>query len=79
VTLEDDEADTPDPEAAVSVSVDAGAEPASELSKELWWDVEDKCYVDDDPRPIPPLEHKGLASTLAQPHSYHHPPRSLQD
>jgi hypothetical protein len=59
--LEDDESDTPElaPE-AVAVSVDAGADPASELSKGPWWDVEDGCYVDDDFRPIPPLEQEGF-------------------
>jgi hypothetical protein len=38
-----------------------------------WWDVEDGGYVDDDLRPIPPLEQEGLASTPAQyhPHSRH--------
>jgi len=59
VVLEDDELDTPEPApeaAAVSVSVDAGADPASKLSKGPWWDVEDGCYIDDDFRPIPPLE-----------------------
>ncbi|CZR65297.1 uncharacterized protein PAC_15197 [Phialocephala subalpina] len=41
-----------------------------------WWDVEDGCFVDDDLRPIPPLEQEGLASTPAQgqPHFHHHPP-----
>jgi hypothetical protein len=74
VVLEDDEADTPEPApeaAAVSVSVDAGADPTSELSKGPWWDVEDECYV----------EQEGLASTpaLAQPYSHHDPPWSSQD
>lgn len=84
VVLEDSESDTPEPApqaAAVSVSVDAGADPASELSKGPWWDIEDECYVDDDLRPIPPLEQEGLASTpaLAQPHFHHHPRGSSQD
>jgi hypothetical protein len=82
VVLEDDEADTPEPApeaAAVSVSVDAGADPSSELSKGPWWDVEDECYIDDDLRLIPLLEQEGLASmpALAQPHPYHDPPGSL--
>jgi hypothetical protein len=56
VVLEDDEADTPDPEAAVvSVSVDATADPASGLSNGLWWDVEDECYINDDLCLIPLL------------------------
>jgi hypothetical protein len=50
---------------SVTVSVDAGTDPASELSEGLWWDVEDKYYVDDDFHPIPPLEQEGLASTPA--------------
>jgi hypothetical protein len=84
VVLEDDESDTPEPvpeATAVSVSVDAGANPASEPSKGPWWDVEDECYIDDDLRPIPPLEQEGLASTpvRAQPRFHHHPPRSSQD
>jgi hypothetical protein len=67
VILEDEESDTPEPVpqvAAVSVSVDAGADLASKLSKGTWWDAEDECYVDDDLHPIPPLEQEGLASTL---------------
>jgi hypothetical protein len=84
VVLEDDESDTPEPvpeAAAVSVSVDAGTDPASELSEGRWWDVEDECYVGDDLRPIPPFEQEGLASTpaLAQPHPHHDPPGSSQD
>jgi len=82
VVLEDDESYTPEPvPEAVSVSVDAGADPASGLSDGPWWDVEDERYVDDDFRPIPPLEQEGLASTpaLAQPHSHHDPPGSSQD
>jgi len=68
VILEDDELDTPDLEAAVIfISVDAGADPPSELSKGPWWDVEDECYINDDLRPIPLLEQEGLTSvpTLA--------------
>jgi hypothetical protein len=57
VALEDDELDTPEPvPEAVALSVDAGADPASELSKEPWWDAEDECYVNDDLCPIPLLE-----------------------
>ena len=49
VVLEDDESYIPEPvPEAVSVSVDAGADPASGLSKGPWWDAEDECYVDDD-------------------------------
>jgi hypothetical protein len=81
VVLEDDESDTPEPvPAAVFVSADAGTDPASELSKGPWWDVEDECHVDDDLRPISLLEQEGLASTpvLAQPHPHHDPPGSSQ-
>ena len=42
--------------ATISVSVDAGANPTSELSKGPWWDVEDEYYIDDDLYLIPPLE-----------------------
>ena len=78
MVLEDGESDPPKPAphaAAVSVSVNASADPAFKLSKGPWWDVEDEYYVDDDLRPIPPLEQEGLGSTpaLAQPHSHHHP------
>lgn len=60
--LEDNELDTPDPEAAiVSLSVDTGADPPSEPNKGQWWDVEDECYVDDDLCLVSPLEQKGLA------------------
>jgi hypothetical protein len=84
VTLEDDEADTPDSKAAVvSVSVDAGADSLSELSNGPWWDVEDECYVDDDLRPIPLLQQEGLASVPAlaqgQPYSHHYPLWPSQD
>jgi len=66
VVLGDDESDTPKPvPEAVAVSIDAGADPASELSKKPWWDAEDECYVDDDLHPIPPLEQEGLTSTPA--------------
>jgi hypothetical protein len=83
VILEDDESNTPDPKAAaVSTSVDPGADSAFELSKlidpsghEAWYDIEDDCVVDEDLRPFPPpLEQEGLASTLtqSQPHSRYH-------
>jgi hypothetical protein len=89
VILEDDESDIPEPEpeaTAVSASVDAGADPAFDLSKpvypsshEAWWDVEDGCYIDDDLRPISLLEQEGLASTPDQPHSCYHSPRPSLD
>jgi hypothetical protein len=89
VILEDDESDTPEPEpeaTAVSASVDAGADPAFDLSKpvypsshEAWWDVEDGYYIDGDLRPIPPLEQEGLASAPDQPHSRYHSPRPSLD
>jgi hypothetical protein len=82
VILEDDESNTPNPEAAVvSASVDVGADSAFELSKpidpsghEAWYDVEDDRFVGEDLRPFPPLEQEDLASTEAQgqPHSRCH-------
>jgi hypothetical protein len=60
VILEDDELDTPNPEAAAEPS-----KPTDPPGHGPWWDVEDGCFVDDDLRPIP-LEQEGLASTLAQ-------------
>lgn len=87
--LEDDESNTPDPEAvATSALVDYGADSAFELSKpidlsghEAWCDVEDDCFVDEDLCPFPLLEQEGLASTLAQgqPHSRYHSPRPSHD
>jgi hypothetical protein len=82
VILEDDESDTPDPEAA--------AVSAFELSKltdpsgyELWYDVADERFVDEDLCPFPPHEQGGLASTPTpaqdQPHSCHHSSGSSQD
>jgi hypothetical protein len=50
---------------SVTISVDAGTNPASELSEGPWWDVENECYVDDDFYLIPPLEQEGLALTPA--------------
>jgi hypothetical protein len=68
VILEDDESNTPDPEAAaVSALVDAGAHSAFDLSRpidlsghEAWYDVEDDCFVDEDLCPFPLLEQEGL-------------------
>jgi hypothetical protein len=84
VILKDDRSDTPNPEAAaVSTSVDAGADSAFRLSKpidlsdhEAWYDVEAGCYVDKELCPFPLLEQEGLAPTLAQgqPHSRYHSP-----
>jgi hypothetical protein len=89
VILEDDKSNTPDPEAAaVSASVDAGADSAFELSKPIdltdhkaWYNVEDDRFVNEDLRPFPPLEQEGLASALAQsqPHSRYHSPRPSHD
>ena len=59
MVLEDNKSDTPEPvpkAATVPVSVDAGANPPSKLSKGLWWVVEDEYYFNDDLYPIPPLE-----------------------
>jgi hypothetical protein len=73
VVLEDDESDIPNPKAT--------AEPSKQIDQSshgLRCDIEDGGHVDDDPRPLPPLEQEGLASTpmLAQdqPHSLHHSP-----
>jgi hypothetical protein len=65
VILEDNKSDIPEPDpeaAAVSASVDTGADPASELSKGPWYDGEDKCYIDNDLHLIPLLE-QGLTPT----------------
>jgi hypothetical protein len=89
VILEDDEPDTPDPEAAaVSASVDAGADSAFELSKpidpsdhEAWYDVEAGCYVEEElPLGLEP-EQECLASTPVHDHSHsrYHSPRPLHD
>ena len=61
---ENDKLDAPDLEAvAVSASVDAGANPAFELSKpndpsshEAWCDVEDNFFVDENLCAFPPLK-----------------------
>ena len=74
--LEDDERDISDPitdSEATYNSINAGPAPAFELSqcadpsdRELWWDVEEGCFVYADLHPHPPLEYEGLASTPAQ-------------
>lgn len=87
--LEEDESDTPEA-AAVSSTVDAGADSAFEPSKptdpsdyKLWYDVEDERFVDKDLFPIPPLEQEGSASTPTpdqdQLHSRHYSTGSVQD
>jgi hypothetical protein len=90
VILEDDESDTPDPEAAaVSASTDAGTDSAFELSKpidpsghEAWYDVEAGCYVDEElPLGLEP-EQEGLAASTPvhdHGHSRYHSPRPLHD
>ena len=88
--LEDDESNTPDPEAAaVSALVDAGADSAFELSKpidpsdhEPWYDVEAGCYVDEELPPGLEPEQEGLAaSTPAHDHGHsrYHSPRPSHD
>lgn len=81
VIVEDDELDTPEPvpkAAAVFVSLGADTDSACELGKGRCYDSEDKCYVDDDLHPNPPLEQERLASTptLSQSHFHRQPPRS---
>jgi hypothetical protein len=71
VILEDDESNTPDPEAAaVSALVDTCANSAFELSKpidpsgpERWFDVETGCYVDEELPPGLEPEQEGLAAS----------------
>jgi hypothetical protein len=67
VTLEDDEPETPDPEATAE-----RIKPTEPPDHGPWWDVEDGCFVGDDLCPIPLLEQDGLASTptLAQGQAY---------
>ena len=74
--LEDDESDTPNPEATTEPSM-----PTDPPGHGPWWDVEDGCFVDNDLHPIPSLEQEGLASAPAQgqPHSRQHSPRASQD
>jgi len=76
VILEEDESDSPDhttDSEATSTSINAGPVPALERSqradpsnREPWWDVEEGCFVYEDPHPLPPLDHEGLASKPAQ-------------
>jgi len=87
VILEDGEPDTPGPEAAaVSASVDAGADSVFEPSKlidpsdyEAWYDVKVSCYVDEELPPGLEPEQEGLAaSTPVHDHGhsrYHSPTR----
>ena len=88
--LEDDEPDTPDPEAAaVSASVNASADSAFELSKpidpsnyEAWYDVEASCYVEEELPPGLEPEQEGLAASTPvhdHGHSRYHSPRPLHD
>jgi len=92
MVLEYDELDNPDPKtAAVSVSVDARANPAFDFSKridaslgyEAWWDSEGVCTVETELRPFPLLEQDNLPSApiLAQylPSSYYHSPGASYD
>jgi hypothetical protein len=80
VILEDDESDTPDPEAA-AVSAFGLGKPTDPSGHELWY--EDQRFVDEDLCPFPPLEQEGLASTPTpaqdQLHSCHYSPGSSQD
>jgi len=82
VILEDDESDTPDPEAA-TVSAFGLSKPTDPSGHELWYDIKDQRSVDKDICPFPPPEQEGLASTPVpaqdQPHSCHHSPGSSQD
>jgi hypothetical protein len=77
VILEDNESDTPDPEAA-TVSAFGPSKPTDPSGHRLWYDVEDQRFIDKDLCPFPPLEQEGLASTPTpakdQPHSCHHSP-----
>jgi hypothetical protein len=90
VILEDDESNTPDPEAAaVSALVDADADSAFGLSKSIdlsdykaWYDVEASCYVDEELPPGLEPEQEGLAaSTLVHDHGHsrYHSPRPSHD
>jgi hypothetical protein len=90
VILEDNELDTPDPEAAaVSALVDASADFAFELSKlvdpsnhEGWYDVEDDCYVDKElPPSLEPKQESLAASTPVYDHGHsrYYSPRPLHD
>jgi hypothetical protein len=90
VILEDDESNTPDPEAAaVSASVDAGADSAFGLSKpidpsdhEALYDVEAGCYVDEELPPGLEPGQEGLAASTPvhdHGHSRYHSPRPSHD
>jgi hypothetical protein len=79
VILEDNELDTPDPEAAaVSALVDANADFAFELSKlinpsdhKAWYDVEASCYVNKElPLGLEPEQEGLAASTPVHDHSH---------
>jgi hypothetical protein len=84
VILEDDEPNCPDADAedaSASASIDAGADSAFEPSKptnpsahELWYDVEDGRFVEEDLCPILPLEQEGSASTPTLAQDYYYPP-----
>jgi hypothetical protein len=82
VILEDDEPDTPDPEAA-TVSDFGLSKPTNPSGYELRYDAKDQRLVNKGLCPFPPLEQEGLALTPTpaqdQPHSCHHSPGSLQD
>jgi hypothetical protein len=80
VILEDDKSNTPTHNSEATTEP---SKPTHPSSYELWWDIEDGGYVDDDLHPISPLEQEDLASTptpaQCQPHSLHHSPRLSQD
>lgn len=85
--LADDESDAPSPEAvAVFVSANVHVNPPFEPSTKPWGNIEDhQCFLDEDFRPIPPLEQRDLASTPTStpaqdwPRSPHHSSSSPQD
>jgi hypothetical protein len=90
VILKDDEPDTPDPDAAaVSASVDTGADFAFALSKpidpsnhEAWYDVEAGCYVDEELPPGLEPRQEGLAASTPvhdHGHSRYHSPGPSHD
>ena len=76
--LEDDKPKTPEPESTAGRS--KSTEPPGHGP---WWDIEDRCLVNDDLEPIPLLEQDGLASTptlaQGQPHPHQYPPGSSRD
>jgi hypothetical protein len=59
VILEDD--DPHSPEADPETPSGPITEQATPPGREAWWDVEDRRWVDDDQRPLPPIEQEGLA------------------